>query len=128
LDSSGQPFSDYLEEFGLGPFKRTVLKTADVEYADHLVTHEERHAKHGLDTLLPQDRIRHSGGVDAIQDHRFLRPGDSSGKAHPNRDPYPLADLFLDPTCGPSHEVARVLVQEQDGSGVRVEDVSHPLQ
>ena len=122
LDCPGEPFGDHLEEFGVGNLERAGLEPADMKHTDQLVCHEERHAEHGADPLLPKDRVRDRGRVDPIQAHRLLRPGDASGETDADRHPDALADLLLDTARRPGDEITRVLVEKQHGCGVRVEN------
>jgi hypothetical protein len=47
---------------------------------------------------------------------------DSSREPPPDRDPHPLLNLLLDPLGGPSHELVRLSVVEQDGHRVHRQD------
>ena len=99
-----------------------------MEDAEHGVTGQQRHAEHHADALLPQDRIRHGGGVDPIEPDRTPPGSDAASETDPDGDPDTLADLFFDAAGGARHQLVRALVDQQDSRGVGVEDLPNSLE
>jgi hypothetical protein len=95
---------------------------------DELAARDERHPEHDLDALFPQDRIADCRLVDPVEGHWSPLGGDPAGKTHAHRDPHPLADFLLHTPGRPGHQLAGILVEQQDGRGVAGQDTQDPLQ
>jgi hypothetical protein len=99
-----------------------------VQYADHPALHEQRHPEQRAQALLAQDRVDDLGLVDVLDRHRPPRGRDAAGEPAPHRDADPAFDLLLEALGGPCHERPVVVVEQQDGRGVSVEDRDHAHQ
>jgi hypothetical protein len=101
---------------------------ADVHDSPHLALDHERNAEHRLDPLLPQERVEDVRVVDVLEDHRPLVGCDPAREAAADRHADALLDLLLDPERSASHELVRLLVEQEDRAGVDFEDLPCPLE
>jgi hypothetical protein len=99
-----------------------------VDYPEYLAGHHEWHAEHRLDPLLPQDGVEHVRVVDVGEDHRFADGCDPACEPAADGDANTSLDFFLDPDRRASDQLVSSLVDEQDGTRVRFEDVADPRQ
>jgi hypothetical protein len=101
-----------------------VRQRTDVENAEHASTDEERNAEHRLDALLVQNRIEDVCVIDVVEDHRLPFRCDAAGEAAADRDPHTALHLLLDPDRCPRDELVRLLVEQQDGARIDIEDLA----
>ena len=128
LDRERGPVGHELQQLDLVVLEGAGHERADVQDAAHLPLHDERHAEHRLDALLPQDRVEDVRMVDVVEDHRALLGGDPAGEAAAHRDSDALLDLLLDAERRPRDELVRALVEQQDRAGVHLEDRASALE
>lgn len=102
--------------------------TRKVENAERLLAAEERDPEHHANTLLPENRIRNRGRVDAIEYHG--RPGcrDAPGESGAEWYPNALADLLLDAARGTCDKLVGGAFEHQHRGGIGVQYVAHPCE
>ena len=96
---------------------------ADVQHAEDGALDEQRHAEQRADALLAQDRVEDVGVVDVGDVDRPAPGRDAAREARADRDPDAALDLLLEALGGARDELLGVVVEEQDGDGVDIEDV-----
>ena len=69
-----------------------------------------------------------SASIDVLDLHGLPGGRDAAGEPAPDRDAHSALDLLLEALGGPRHERPVVVVEQQDGRGVRVEDRDHSRQ
>ncbi len=126
VDRDRCPVRDELHQLEVDVGEGARNEGADVEDAEHPAVEQERHAEHRLDALLAQDRIEDVGVVDVVEHHGLAVGGDPAGEAAPDRDAHALLDLLLDPDRRARHQLLGLLVVEQHGARVDLEDVASP--
>jgi hypothetical protein len=114
LDRDRDAVGDELEELGVTISEQTRDERADMKDPDRFCSDEQRHAEHGLDPLLTQDRVDDVGRVDVIENSRAACSGNSPCKAATEWDPHTLLDLFLDPDRGARDELDARFIHQQD--------------
>ena len=62
--------------------------------------------------------------IDVVEDHRLPVRRDAAREAAADRDPHAALDLLLDPDRCPRDELVRLLVEQQDGARVDLEDLA----
>ena len=100
----------------------------DVHDADHPALHQQRHPQQGAQALLAQDRVDDLGLVEVLDLNRLAGRRDAPGEAAADRDAHSPLDLLLEALGGPRHERVLVVVEQQDGRRIRVEDRDHARQ
>jgi hypothetical protein len=65
LDRSGDPIGNDLEQVNVFRAERTVFQPSDMQHSERLLGTQERDPEHYANSLLPENRIRHGGWVDA---------------------------------------------------------------
>ena len=128
LDRERSPVGHELEQLDLVVVEGARPQRSDMEDAAYVPLHDERHAEHRLDPLLPQERVQDVCVVDVVEDHRPLLGGDPSGEARADRDADALLDLLLDAERGPRDELVRALVEQEDRARVDLEDLARSLE
>ena len=128
LSGERDTFRDEAEQLHVVLVELPRPERSDVQHADHVTAHDERHAEHRLDALLPQDRVHDLGVVDVVEDHRLRGGRDATGKAATDRDPNALLDLFFDSECGAREQLGPLVVQQQHCTRVGLEDVADSRQ
>src|SRR5438105_8388966 len=118
------PLRRSLEELDVLRAEAARLERTDVDHADDAVTCDQRGAEERLDPFLAQERIQYVGVVDVLDRQRPALVGDSAREAPAERDPHAALDLLLEPFRRARDELARGLVEEQEGGRVGLQDVS----
>ena len=126
LDCDRGTVAGELQQLHIVLIEHPVHERSDVENAEQVAAGQQRHAEHRLDALLAQDRVEHVGVVDVLEDHRTPVRCDAARETAADRDADPLFDLFLDPDRRSRVELVRLLVQQQDGARVDLENLAHP--
>ena len=98
------------------------VRRADVQHADHVALGQQRHAQQRADAALAQDRVEDVGVVDVGDRDRAPLGRDAAGEALAERDPHARLDLLLDALRRRRHQLARALLEQQEGRRVRVQD------
>ena len=115
--------SGELQERRVGVGELARRDRADVQDAEDGILDEQRHAEQRAHALHPQDRVEDVGVVDVGDVDRPASGRDASREAPAERDAHTALDLLLETLGRACHELAGVLVEEQDGDGVDTEDV-----
>jgi hypothetical protein len=119
---------DDLEQRDVMIGEGTLIEPTHVEHPEKAVAGEQGNTQHHLDALLPEDRVRDRGCVDALETNRAPGGGDPTGEAAPDRNSHAFAHLFLDPAGGGGDELLLVLGEQQDGGTVGIECFLHASQ
>jgi hypothetical protein len=126
LDRDCCPVTGQLQQLHIIFIEQSGHKRSDVEDAERAPAGHQRHAEHRLDPLLAQQWIEDVGVIDVIEDHRFPLGSDPTGETTTDRDTNTTLDLFLDSDSSARNELVDILIDEQHGAGVRIEDVADP--
>jgi plasmid stability protein len=124
LDRDRGPIGGELEQIHVVGREIAWRQGSDVQDAEHVAPHDERHADHALDALLAEERVQDVGVLDVVEDDRPSLGCDLAGEAATDRDPDAALDLFFETDRGAGHELLSLLVEEEDRHGVGFEDVA----
>jgi hypothetical protein len=98
LDGKRDAIGHELQQLDVLIAESASRKRADVQYSEYRPAHEQGHPDDGVDTGLPQDRIHHRGGVDAVEEQgAFLRsdaPSESLTERHAHALPHLILEAF----------------------------------
>ena len=128
LGGGRHPLRNQLEELHVAAAETAISQGADVQDPQESALADQRHPQHGLDALLPEDRIGHRGGVDPIEHDRPLDLGYPTGESSADRHADALTNLLLDATGRSGDQLLRCLVEQEHCRGVDRKDVANPVE
>lgn len=104
------------------------MKGADVEDAEWPAVDDERDTSQAGDALSAQERVEHIPVLDVRQDDGPQLRCDPTCEALAHGDADGRVELFLDPHRRMCDELVPLLVQQQDGAGIRAEQGPNPFE
>ena len=107
LSGGRYPLGDQLKKLLVRVGETAISQGAYVQDSQESALADQRHPEHGLDALLPQDRIGHRGGVDPVDHDRPLDLGYPTGESSADRHADALTNLLLDATGGSGDQLLR---------------------
>jgi hypothetical protein len=123
----GDAFAGHLQDRQIIGGELAVLQRADVQDADHAVSHDEWDTGHRAQTLA-QQRVQHGGGMDLVEHRRTTRRGDPSGEPAADGHSIALPRRFFDALGGERLQLGAGRVRHQHDRRVHVEDLPDDVQ
>ena len=128
VDRDRGPVGHHLQQLDVIRVERAGNERADVEDAYDPRLDEERHAEQRPDPFLSQQRVQYVRVLDVVEDDGLAVGGDTTRETAAERDAHAALDLLLDPDRRPGDELQPVVVEEEHGACVDLEQLPRPFQ
>jgi hypothetical protein len=128
LGGERDPIGHHLEQVGILVVEVASRHGAHMQHPQQLAADEQGHTEKGSDAPVAQERVDHIRFVDVLDRLWLPGRGHAPGEASAQGHAHTLVHLLLDPPGRGGHELPVGVVEEEDGRGVRRQDLADAIQ